>query len=158
MSLFKIPVYNGKSQPILPDLLDNDGLEGYYGIDGFGDMFPFINTSTLVKEDSAADAIYKLVKKYPKKVSLISIGPLSNLALSLLVHENLANEFKDIYVMGGNAFAYGNVRQGNTAEWNFHMDPEAAHIVLDQAHSPIHILTWEACIKENFEITNVSYI
>lgn len=141
----------------MPDLLDKDGLQGYYGTDGFVDVFPFINTTKLVKKDEASEAIYKLVKKYPKKISFISIGPLSNLALALLVHENLVNEFKEVFIMGGNAFGYGNVRQGNTAEWNFHMDPEAAHIVFSQANCPIHILAWEACLEENFLVTNVSY-
>lgn len=79
------------------------------------------------------------------------------MALSLLVHEKMANEFKDIYVMGGNAYAYGNVRQASTAEWNFHSDPEAAHVVLSQANCTIHILTWEACLEENFVVTSVRY-
>uniref|UniRef100_T1GUN2 Inosine/uridine-preferring nucleoside hydrolase domain-containing protein n=1 Tax=Megaselia scalaris TaxID=36166 RepID=T1GUN2_MEGSC len=34
------------------------------------------------------------------------------------------------------------------------MDPEAAHIVLSQATCPIHILTWEACLLENYNVTN----
>ncbi|KAL5275596.1 hypothetical protein ACFFRR_001450 [Megaselia abdita] len=150
----KIPVYNGRSKPILPDFLETGDLQGYYGVDGFGDIFPFINTTNLVKKDEASDAIYKLVKKYPKQISFISVGPLSNLAISLLAHENLVNQFKEIFIMGGNAYAYGNVRQGNTAEWNFHSDPEAAHIVLSEANCPVHILTWESCLEENFLITN----
>lgn len=141
----------------MPDLLDTDGLQGYYGTDGFGDLYPFINTTKLVKKDAAAEAIHKLVKKYPKKISYISIGPLSNLAVALLVNENLGSELKEIFLMGGNAFGYGNARQGNTAEWNFHNDPEAAHIVLSQANCPIHILPWETCLEDNFLVTDVSF-
>lgn len=141
----------------MPGLPNTDGLLGYYGSDGFGDIFPFINTTNLVEKGAAADAIRKLVNKYPKKISFISIGPLSNLAITLLAYENSMNDLKEIYVMGGNSFGFGNVRQGNTAEWNFHSDPEAAHIVLSQTKCPIHILVWEACLENNFLVSSVSY-
>lgn len=141
----------------MPDLLDTDGLEGYYGEDGFGDVFPETNTTQFVKKETAAEAIIKLVKEHPKEISLICVGPLSNLAVASLLDENLMEGIKEIYIMGGNAIGYGNVRQGNTAEWNFHMDPEAAHIVFSQASFPIHVLTWEACLKENFFVSNVRY-
>lgn len=133
-----------------------DGLGGYYGEDGFGDVYPFINTTQLINKDLAAEAIYKLANKYPNQISIISIGPLSSLASAITVHEDLSSKFKDIFIMGGNAFAVGNTRQKSTAEWNFYMDPEAAHIVLSQATCPIHILTWEACLLENYNVTNVS--
>lgn len=118
-------------------------------------MYPMVNTTERVGKVVAAEAIVQLVKRYPKQVSFLSIGPLSNLAVSILLQEDLTSELKDIFIMGGNALANGNTRQANTAEWNFYADPEAANIVLNKVNCPIHIVTWEVCLNQN--VTYVRY-
>ena len=92
----------------------------------------------------------------------MALGPLTNLAIALLADPALAFRLKQIVIMGGNtevrqsasALLYwrlqgiGNVTE--TAEFNFHADPEAASTVLRLARCPVTIATWELSYKYNF--------
>lgn len=110
-------------------------------------------------------------------MSLVCIGPLTNLALALKTYDDIRHNIKEVYVMGGNSngayllfggkksqkslnlflFAgVGNV--SSSAEYNFYADPEAAHIVLESVKCPITIVPWEACLAESVKISLVSAI
>lgn len=114
-------------------------------------------------------------RQRPHEVSLICIGPLTNLALALKTYDGLRDNMKEVYLMGGNSSGeydlptrsfkitndcvvsftgIGNI--SSCAEYNFYLDPEAAHIVLETAKCPITILPWEPCLGENIKISMVS--
>lgn len=93
----------------------------------------------------------------PGEITLVCIGPLTNIALALKTYADFAAQVQSIYLMGGNHLGIGNTcRIG--AEFNFYMDSEAAHIVLADAKCPITILPWEAFTKRAFFMTLVSQI
>ena len=72
------------------------------------------------------DLIIEMVHKYPHEVTLIPIGPLTNIALAVSKDPSIAGLVKNIVIMGG-SITGGNVN--GAAEANIYNDPEAAQIV-----------------------------
>jgi len=85
------------------------------------------NTHLIHKEKSAEQFIVDTCAKYPNEVSIITLGPLTNIAKALLLQPDLKNNIQHIYSMGGAFLIPGNV--SSVAEANIHNDPEAAKIV-----------------------------
>ena len=77
--------------------------------------------------ESAAEFIVRNVMAAPGEITLVPIGPLTNIAAALALEPKVAEHVKEIVLMGGNAFVPGNVSPA--AEANIHNDPEAADIV-----------------------------
>lgn len=76
----------------------------------------------------APDLIIDLVHKYPHEITLIPIGPLTNIALAVSKDPSIVGLVKDIVIMGG-SISGGNVN--GAAEANIYGDPEAAQIVFN---------------------------
>jgi inosine-uridine nucleoside N-ribohydrolase len=74
------------------------------------------------------DLIIELVHKYPHEITLIPVGPLTNIALAVSKDPSIASLVKDIVIMGG-SITGGNVN--GAAEANIYNDPEAAQIVFN---------------------------
>lgn len=91
----------------------------------------------------------------PKQITVIALGPLTTLALAMKTYSNLAENIKEIYIMGGNDPNVPVIPL--RAEFNFRQDPEANDIVLRSATTPITFLTWEASYPPNFNISMVNF-
>ena len=76
----------------------------------------------------APDLIIEMVHKYPHEITLIPVGPLTNIALAVSKDPSIAALVKDIVIMGG-SITGGNVN--GAAEANIYNDPEAAQIVFN---------------------------
>jgi inosine-uridine nucleoside N-ribohydrolase len=74
------------------------------------------------------DLIIELVHKYPHEITLIPVGPLTNIALAVSKDPSIASLVKDIIIMGG-SITGGNVN--GAAEANIYNDPDAAAIVFN---------------------------
>jgi len=74
------------------------------------------------------DLIIEMVHKYPHEITLIPVGPLTNIALAVSKDPSIAGLVKDIVIMGG-SISGGNVN--GAAEANIYNDPEAAQIVFN---------------------------
>lgn len=74
------------------------------------------------------DLIIEMIHKYPHEITLIPIGPLTNIALAVSKDPAIAGLVKDIVIMGG-SITGGNVN--GAAEANIYNDPEAAQIVFN---------------------------
>ena len=74
------------------------------------------------------DIIIGMVHKYPHEITLIPVGPLTNIALAVSKDPSIAGLVKDIVIMGG-SISGGNVN--GAAEANIYNDPEAAQIVFN---------------------------
>lgn len=153
MIFLKIPVYLGCFESILNY---GDKLPTWFGHDGLGDLedYGIVPDLTLLESDHAVTKMHELITLNPNKITIISLGPLTNLALCLKQFKNVRNEIQEIFIMGGNHPDVGN--KPNNSEFNFAKDPDAAYIVLHTAKCPITILPWETCIKENFYFPIVS--
>ncbi|XP_055845448.1 nucleoside hydrolase-like isoform X2 [Episyrphus balteatus] len=146
----RIPIYRGCSNAILKPQHVREHF--FHGKDGFGDVeHSYEVDMNRIEKTHAVNAMYELASKYPKKVSFILLGPLTNFATCMNMYDDFLDKVKDVWIMGGNIRAKGNVTQ--SAEFNFHCDPEAAQIVLEKAKTPITILPWESCIDGDFGIS-----
>lgn len=140
----QIPVYKGASKQFIP--LTHE-ISHYHGNDGFGDLHHETVPNLGTIQGPAASKIGELILNNPGQISLICVAPLTNLALALRLYDKLGESIKDLWIMGGNYTAVGNIT--SSAEFNFYIDPEAAHIVLDTVKKPIYILPWETCLYPN---------
>lgn len=78
----------------------------------------------------------------PNEVSLLCIGPLTNIALALNLDSTIATKVHEVYIMGGTLLGKGNMTK-NT-EFNFAIDPHAARIVF-KSFPLINLIPWEPC-------------
>ena len=132
------PVYRGAEAAILvrPERASyvhgENGLAGYeYSLDGLE-----------YAEGHAWDFQYETAKACAGELEIVAVGPLTNLAITILKHPDFAGLVKRLVVMGGGATA------GNTsplAEFNFQQDPHAAEIVLQAGFKDLTIVDLDCC-------------
>jgi inosine-uridine nucleoside N-ribohydrolase len=117
-----IPVARGAARPLAQKLVT---AEFFHGEDGLGgaDLPPSACTAD---PRTAVDLIIELVNRYPHEITLVPLGPLTNLALALQKDPTLAAKVKEVVLMGG-SISGGNATAA--AEANIYNDPEAARAV-----------------------------
>ncbi|WP_210122849.1 MULTISPECIES: ribonucleoside hydrolase RihC [unclassified Staphylococcus] len=120
-----VPVHRGASQPLLSAIVDASEVHGESGMEGY--TFPEINESDL-DSTHAVKAMRDVLLKSETPITLIPIGPLTNIALLLMTYPEVKAYIKEIVLMGGSA-SRGNVTP--LAEFNIYCDPEAAQIVFN---------------------------
>jgi purine nucleosidase len=130
-----VPVFSGAAAPLTRPLED---ASWFHGQDGLGDQG--YQPKTKVDEAVfAVDAIISTVEANPG-IEIITLGPLTNLALALRRRPDLASLISRCVVMGGAPCCEGNVTPAS--EYNFWVDPEAAQIVL-RSRLPIELVGWQ---------------
>ncbi|KAL6859174.1 hypothetical protein ACP4OV_018176 [Aristida adscensionis] len=120
----EVPVAEGSPEPLKggkPRVADF-----VHGSDGIGNLFLPAPTTKKV-EECAAEFLVNKVSEFPGEVSVLALGPLTNVALAIKRDSSFASKVKKIVVLGGAFFAAGNVNPA--AEANILGDPEAADIV-----------------------------
>ncbi|WP_341226605.1 nucleoside hydrolase [uncultured Arcticibacterium sp.] len=119
-----IPVAIGAAKPLNRPF--GGGVAFVHGDDGLGNTFR-PKSSLKAIDLSAIDFIIEQVKKYPNEITLVPLGPLTNMALALQKAPEIAELVKEVVIMGGNAFVPGNASPSGEA--NILNDPEAADLV-----------------------------
>lgn len=120
-----IPVAKGAAEPLIEELEDASNIHGLTGMDGYDFEEP---TNELLLEENAVNAMYKEIISSKEKITLVPIGPLTNIALLLKVYPEVKANIEEIVLMGGSA-TRGN--KGVMSEFNIDTDPEAAAIVFN---------------------------
>lgn len=143
----EIPIYLGASEGLVHRYHHHVGR--FHGVDGFNGAFfdkeyDAETMSTRFQREPAAISLVQLSKKH-KDLCLITLGPLTNIALAMKIDEGFASRISRIFTMGGNFEAIGNATI--SAEFNFYADPEAAFVVLNHVKCPLMLVTWELCYK-----------
>ena len=124
-----IPVAVGAKSPLMRRLVTAAQVHGENGLGGA--VFPEPTTKPIA--EPAAEFIRRIVRKYPSEVTLLTIGPLTNIATALNGDPELAVMVRSLVMMGG-SLSGGNITPA--AEFNIYVDPEAARIVF-QSGIPI---------------------
>ncbi|HEX9112696.1 MAG TPA: nucleoside hydrolase [Terriglobales bacterium] len=117
-----IPVAAGAKSPLMRRLVTATYAHGENGLGGA--IFPEPTTKPVAAP--APELIRQIVRKYPGEVTLITIGPLTNVATALNSDAELAGMIRGLVIMGG-SLSGGNITPA--AEFNVYVDPEAARIV-----------------------------
>jgi purine nucleosidase len=119
-----VPIAAGCDRPLLRKLVTAHRTHGESGLDGpsFGE--PTVS----VADVHAVDLIIDLVMESPGEITLVPIGPLTNIAMALRKEPRLVENVREVVLMGG-AYTRGNSTPA--AEFNIFVDPEAAAAVFD---------------------------
>jgi inosine/uridine nucleosidase len=117
-----VPIAAGCARPLTRPLQIAEDVHGESGLDGprFGE--PTVD----VVGEHAVDLMHRILQGHPEPVTLVPVGPLTNIALLLTRYPQDAARIREIVLMGGST-ERGNV--GPYAEFNIFVDPEAAAIV-----------------------------
>ncbi|KAF7994598.1 hypothetical protein HCN44_004070 [Aphidius gifuensis] len=140
-----IPVYSGAEKP----LKNNFTLENYFGADGFGDfVFDKNITINIDRSKNATTALIDLAKIHSKKLTILALGPLTNIAEAIKLDPNFVGNVNKFYIMGGSISGGGNM--GPNLEFNFMLDPESNKIVLDSLNGESsYLIPWEPLSQTN---------
>lgn len=119
-----IPVAHGAGKPLEREY--RGPVPFIHGDDGQGNTHLPLPEGLAINQ-SAAEFIVDQVMGAPGLVTLVPIGPLTNIALALRLEPRIAENVREVVLMGGNALVPGNASPA--AEANIHNDPEAAELV-----------------------------
>jgi len=131
------PVYQGAEKPLARSLVT---AEWFHGADGLGDH-GYPPPRRAAEKQHAVEAIISLVRSNPGLL-LVTLGPLTNIALALAQAPDLVRNVGRCVIMGGAPCCEGNVTPA--AEYNMWVDPEAARIVF-RSGLPIELVGWQLC-------------
>ena len=129
-----VPVFMGADRPLTRA---HEHAHWFHGKDGLGDRgYPAPKRAP--ERESAVEAILRLADAEPG-LTLVTLGPLTNIALALARDPKLAERIGRCVVMGGAPCCEGNVTPA--AEYNIWVDPEAARAVF-RSKVPIEMVGW----------------
>ena len=130
------PVYAGCAKPLLRPL---STAQDVHGRDGMGDIgLPLEGRQPA--DGHGADVLRRVINASAGDITLVTLGPLTNVALALLREPELAHCVEHCYVMGGIGSGHGNITP--LAEFNIWVDPEAAKIVFESG-MPLTMVGWD---------------
>ena len=135
-----VPVFAGAEQPLKREHVS---AAWFHGRDGLGDH-GYPPPRRVPEKQSATDAIIDTIESHPGLV-MVTLGPLTNVALALQKKPGVAAKVSRCVVMGGAPCCEGNVTPA--AEFNIWCDPEAARIVM-RSGLPIELVGWHLCRGE----------
>lgn len=119
-----LPVYAGCDAPLMRKLVTAEEVHGKSGLDGVELPAPVMQ----LQPQHAVDFIIDTLRREPPKtVTLVPVGPLTNIATAFDRAPDIIERVQEIVLMGGAYFEVGNITPA--AEFNIFVDPEAADIV-----------------------------
>jgi inosine-uridine nucleoside N-ribohydrolase len=145
-----IPVAAGAIGPMLRRLVTATYAHGENGLGGA--VFPEPKLRPI--GDPAAEFIRETIRKYPGEVTLLTIGPLTNIAAALNSDPAMASMVRALVMMGG-SLSGGNITPA--AEFNIYVDPEAARIVF-QSGIPITMVGLDVTRKTSLTDEHVQVL
>src|SRR3974390_96222 len=119
-----VPAAAGAATPLVRRLVTAKCAHGNNGLGGV--EFPEPKLKPVA--ETAVELISRMVHANPGEITIVAVGPLTNVATALISDPSLASKIQSILVMGGSLNG-GNITPA--AEFNFYVDPEAARIVFD---------------------------
>jgi len=137
-----VPVYVGVDAPLVKK---REHADWFHGPDGMGNM----NYPAPKLQETNEDFIEVLnnhINQHPDEITLVTLGPLTNVANFIKKYPDSFLKLKNIVIMGGASNTVGNVTPA--AEYNIWCDPEAADIVFKSKHHDIAMVGWELCRGE----------
>lgn len=137
----QVPVYPGADHPLFRELVTAVRV---HGDDGMGDC-GLIHPSGKVCRQHGADFILETVRKYPGEIEIVTLGPLTNLALAILKDREAMRGVKHIYTMGTAGFGPGNTTP--VASFNVYVDADSFRVLLN-AGIPLTIIGFDQCIGD----------
>lgn len=140
----QIPVYQGCGRPLVQKPTTCHVYHGHDGLGGIAEQLPLPDDDLEPPIEHASIAMAALARAHPGAITLLAVGPLTNVALAQRLDPGFLGGLKQLVIMGGTIDARGN--ETATGEFNFTWDPEAASVVLNEAECDTKLLTYEPCL------------
>lgn len=134
------PVYVGIDKPMLRPL---ETAQFCHGEDGMGDIGLSL-TGRMPADGHAVDVLMDTIHRFAGQITLVTLGPLTNVAAAVLRDPSIVSAVERCVIMGGIGFGYGNIVPA--AEYNIWVDPSAAKIVFESG-LPIQMVGWDISHK-----------
>ena len=115
-----IEVYEGCSKPLERDIVFRGFIHGEDGIAGELSHMKVKSKNKL----HAVDFMIKEINEKPGKITMIMLGPVTNLVAAIRKDPSIAEKIREVYIMGGAVRVEGNITP--LAEFNFYVDPESS--------------------------------
>ncbi len=144
------PVFAGCAGPLLARPPQDAAF--VHGLDGFGDI-GYTPSARRAEIEPAALAILRLAREHAGKLVIVTLAPLTNLALALRLDPELPSRVARLVVMGGAVTGRGNTSVA--AEFNIGFDPEAASIVFS-AWPQIELVDWELTMRHGIGFDTIA--
>jgi inosine-uridine nucleoside N-ribohydrolase len=124
-----VPVAAGAAKPLIREASDASGIHGGTGMGEA--LLP--EPRTAPDSRAAAQLIIEKAEELGKELTIVPIGPLTNIASAILARPGIVDEIAGLVIMGGayNLTPYGHGNVNPVAEFNIWHDPEAAKIVFN---------------------------
>ena len=156
----EIKVFAGADKPLTREYLEIYTLEEFqkhvqtlspdsvtaqcvHGVDGMGDIGVEPQNKNYEEQD-AVDYLIDSFNNNPNEITLVTLGPLTNIAKAIQKDPSIVTKIQHCYVMGGTSDGSGNVSAA--AEYNIWVDPEAAQIVFNSGLA-ITMVGWDNSYK-----------
>lgn len=133
-----VPVAVGAARPLAQPLQTAEFVHGADGLGGHGGPAPRGKPVSM----SAAEQLVRLARANPGELTLLALGPLTNVALAVLLEPDLPTLLRSVVVMGGAVTVPGNITP--YADANFYHDPEAADLVLSAGFPDLTLVALDA--------------
>jgi purine nucleosidase len=149
-----VPVYGGCPKPLMRDL---ETAQHVHGDDGLvGVVLP--RPGVAERREHAVQVINELARQYSGELTIVAIGPLTNVAAALILDPSLAQRVGRLVFMGGAVNVPGNTPPG-VAEFNIYVDPEAARIVAESGipFTMVGLDATEQAILSRKQLENLDY-
>jgi purine nucleosidase len=144
-------VYAGAEKPLSREC---EHATWFHGEDGLGDQ-NYPPPRGRCRENHAAEGIVETIRANPG-LTLVTLGPLTNVAMALQREPGIAKSIERCVLMGGAPCCEGNVTPA--AEYNIWVDPEAAQIVF-RSGLPIEMVGWQLCRGEaNLRADDIAHV
>lgn len=140
-----IPVHRGMPSPLTRPL---ETAQFVHGEDGMGDIGLPLNGRSPAS-NNAIDVLIQAIHQFAGELTLVTLGPLTNVAVALRQDPSIARAVSECIIMGGTGRGHGNMTP--VAEYNFWADPEAARIVFESG-MPIKMVGWD--ISRTYAVFN----
>jgi purine nucleosidase len=147
-----IPIYKGNGKPLLQDE-PRHALE-VHGLDGLGGVGK-TETRRTVEPEQASLALLRLAGQNPGEFTLLTLGPLTNIALAIRLDADFLKKIKRLVMMAGAVEGRGNTSP--PAEFNIAADPEAAKIVFaacSRAGLQPELISWETTLAHPISVVD----
>ncbi|ORX48132.1 nucleoside hydrolase [Piromyces finnis] len=164
----KISIYPGCDKPII----QNFNKEKPYSLSSFHNLNAYsLHERNLItnhiQKEHAVLALIRMVTNEPNEYTIVSLGPLTNIALAIRLDPFFLSKVKNIVVMGGCLYAKGNSTR--VTEYAFNFDPEAAHIVFTAAKQysadypndtqpKLTLVPWEVSVEQGLDWKFYDYL
>ncbi len=145
-----VPVAIGAHDPL--NGVYDGGVPEIHGVNGIGGV-QIADAARPVEPQTAAELLIRLSHEYAGLLRVVTVGPMTNIALALALDPTLPERIVEVTTMGGAALAPGNVSAVSEANiWN---DPEAAQLAFS-ANWPVTIVPLDVTMENRLDETDRS--